>query len=370
MVKTNKITRKENALVIYGGGLCDPAAFGIATFAKELNESKLFKDIFMGFYSFRALLEEALVVPFDTQLYEDAVCSYGGFFGTCRETTLTDKEYFNKAINHLKARNINWVFVGGGDGSARQVSEIAEAFHSEGINFCFFMPFTIDGINGGASVGIIPAVQVSVDIISTTSYTFLRTLEGNKYPSVIFELQGRNRDDILVEVLKRLDKKPIIGGFNRNEVEILAIPAGIESSLERIESFFTRIRNEKKSCIQGKPAIILLSEGAQISKNDIKACASKQGVKCRTFSVGHLSQINEKTDTWQKVIITKAMERIVKMISFSENIEQGKPFTVVFQNLCKDPRVEGIAYFAMLNPRQGQQTISEADKDILLKYLP
>ena len=104
----------------------------------------------------------------------------GTFLGTCRGIDLTDPELFEQSILTLRAYNVNTVMVCGGDGSARQCDEIADAFYKNGINIIFAVPLTVDGINGGWSIGLTQAVRECVRQIENIAATSLETRDNGK----------------------------------------------------------------------------------------------------------------------------------------------------------------------------------------------
>lgn len=367
------------ALIIYGGGLCDNAAQFITETAELLRKKGIFQRVFVGRYSFRCLTEdEALIKEWSEvspNVYKNVL---GGFFGTCRETDLaSDDQARNRAIARCKSLNIKYIFLGGGDGTARQMSEVAEAFQKEGINFVFTLPLTIDGIEGGASIGLESAVKASLARINEVSSTGLRTLDGNKYPALAIKLMGRNRDNILAEVIADIDVHGI-KDFSRDEVEICAIPANYEWSDENLTQILAIEDNPNAGKLLGKPVLILYSEGAklndvQLEKTDLKMMAKKAGRKLRFYSIGHNSQINNATSHNDRMGIHAIIKMVVdaavdNIIAMNDNNKE-MPFSVVWD--VKTVRIEGFDYFARKNPRTGQKPkLKKKMETTLKKYIP
>ena len=381
----NRQSKKEkrvidaSALVIYGGGLCDNAAQFITDTAELLRKKGIFQKVFVGRYSFRCLTEDESLIrewfESSSKAYSDVL---GGFFGTCRETDLaSDEQARNRAIARCKSLNIKYIFLGGGDGSARQMAEIADMFQKEGIYFIFTMPLTIDGIEGGTSIGIDSAVKASLARINEVSSTGLRTLDGNKFPALAVKLMGRNRDNILAEVLEIINTKGL-KDFGRDEIDIFAIPANYEWSEENLTKAMTVEDNPNAGKLIGKPALILYSEGAklngvQLEKNDLKQIAKKAGKKLRFYSIGHNSQINNATTTEDKlgihVVLKTAVDVAVKHIVTQYDMNDEKPFSLVWN--VKDIKVESYDYFAKKNPRVGQKPkLKKKLETTLKKYIP
>lgn len=373
-----------NALVIYGGGLCDNAARFITDMAQALyRSSNSFEKVFVGRFSFRALTEDDSLIEEWTEessaKYEDVL---GGYFGTCRETDLANDEQARKrAFDKCKRFGIRYIFLGGGDGSARQMAEIAELFKEQGIYFVFALPLTIDGIEGGNFIGLRAAVNVSLHRIDEVSSTGLRTLEGNKYPALAVKLMGRNRDNILAEVMTWIDANGI-RDFGKDEVEIKAIPANYPWSKENLIEAMKVEGDPNGGKLIGKPLLILYSEGAklgdvQLEKNDLKEMAANAGRKLRFFSIGHNSQINgETTDLAKDVhrnIVNDIAEKALNTIHKNMSSNTEEPFSIVVSDSRKSLpiRVEKYDYFAKLNPRERQKpTLEKNTEKILKKYIP
>lgn len=354
-----KTNNKANCLLIYGGGLCDMANVFMRTFADVLTRTELFGKVFVGFYSFEAMLNEKFIKEWGDELRDEAEKSLAGYFGTCRDIFLDlpkHKKNRDKAISVLKAANIEWVFVGGGDGSSRQCAEIAEDFESEGIHIAFVMPCTIDGIEGSRSIGLKPAVRVSCRIIEQLCATALCTRTGLKAPGLIVELQGRNRDDILANVLQEIRE----GNCRVSEKEhtaVIAIPANYDWSISRF------IEAVNKQTMVQTPILVLYSEGAKTSKSTLKDIMLR---KVRTYEVGHLSQVNSMTNDSDIEELETMLQRAYG--SMVNAIKLGKSFCLAYNHTVT---VEDIGYYARLNPREGQNpTLSKSLESTLKDYIP
>lgn len=358
-------------LLIYGGGLCDCANEFMRQFMQRIKFTGMFKEYYVGLFSFESLVDPQFILRWTSGLEERARNSLGGFFGTNRDVNLVDPELRQKAIQNLKEREIKWVFVAGGDGSARQTAEIADAFHKEGINFCFVMPCTLDGIEGGESIGLSQAVKVSVKTIECLSSTCLMTREKYQYPILVVELQGRNRDDVLANVLKELDRIISYPSWTEGRLgltipKIYAIPANYSWSKEAL-----------KECVNStsEPTLVLLSEGASYIDEEGKKKRQKKSDlenifnrKTRSFKVAHLSQVNDCTDDADREAISKMVRSAVFMIRESIQKED-LPFSLVYN---KDGRaiVKPINYYAKLNPRENQNpTLEPSLEELVQAYI-
>ena len=363
---------KGNALVSYGGGLGEGAAFYIAQLAQALSKRKIFGKVMVGMYSFQSLLIDGLIKDWTPKMYEFTKDVQAGYFGTARDTDLSDPILMKRAISICKQHNISWIFLAGGDGSSRQMSEICDGFAAEGINFCFTMPLTVDGIEGGDSFGLAEAVSASLKRIRNVSSTFLRTLERNCFPGAIIIVQGRNRDDILANVIFELDRCISLGDFPKEEIDIVAIPANMEWSRARLKEI---LNVDKTSMFElaGRPKLVLMSEGASITANEI---IDMSNIKFRTEPVGYETQVNGLLSTMTKYHIGKVIEEQVATIEKVLYQSNPHPFTLVTRNSMEPGKtleitVEAPDYFARLNPRKNQiVTLAPELEAALKKYLP
>ena len=351
-----------NALLIYGGGLCDSANTVMRMTADQIVNTRLFDKVFVGFNSFEAMLNPSFIKEWEEGICQKATLSHGGFFGTCRDVWLTEPKLRDEAIFLMKGLGIRWIFVVGGDGSARNCAEIAQDFAKKEIKIAFLMPCTVDGIEGSRSIGIRPAVRASIKIIEQLASTCLNTRTKFTAPGLIVELQGRNRDDILANVILKIelckfDQKPLI----------FAIPANYDWNMEKLISQVNKPENEQT------PVLVLASEGS--TKEIISRCGlktyeflQKQFVrKTRTFEIGHLTQMNGCTDE-------DDMAEIQQMLNMSftpmlNAIKAEKTFAIAFNNDMA--RLENIDYYLKLNPRCGQHPrLSDVLEEHLLKFVP
>lgn len=352
-----------NALLIYGGGLCDSANAVMRKNADKLVETQLFSRVFIGFNSFEAMLNPSFIKEWGHGLCQQAELAHGGFFGTCRDVWLTDPKLHEEAVSIMKAMGIQWIFVCGGDGSARNCAEISGDFEKEGIKIGFVLPCTVDGIEGSRSIGIRPAVRASIDIIDQLVSTCLNTRTKFTAPGLVVELQGRNRDDILANVIFQIE----LCKFDHKTL-IFAIPANYEWNMEHLVNQVNNPENEQI------PVLILVSEGATnklISRFDMKTFEFIQkqfNRKTRTFEIGHLTQMNGQTDE-------DDMAEIDQMIAMAfepmkKAIEKGKSFSVAYTE--KGATIEDINYYQVLNPRNGQhpKLPKAVLEEHLLKYIP
>ena len=347
-----KTTTNGNCLLIYGGGLCDSANFMMRTWADALVATGKFGKVFVGFNSFAATQNPALIEEWTPELKAEAEKNFGGFFGTSRNVEMTNPDIHKTAIELLKSKDIEFVGCIGGDGSSRCLAEIAENFLAEGILWAFLMPATIAGIEGGRSFGLKAAVRTSCYITEQLVSTCLNTLNATEQPVLVVELQGRNRDDILANVLAQLDADNM--KFDRVNPRVVAVPANYPTSIQGLVD----LRQSEE------PILILLSEGAAFSRSDIKSFL--YGKKVRTFEVAHLSQMNGMTSQTEKQEIGQAVAMAERKLP--SLIDLKMPFAFVYDS--DSVILTDINYYAQKNPRAGQKpTLNEQLDQLVKRYL-
>lgn len=348
---------KDNCLFLYGGGLIDSANYFLRTIIQPVSTSERFEHTYVGRYSFEALLNKSYILEWNKELKIRAEMSHGGYFGTCRGINLTDPTLQHIAIQQCKARGITWVFVAGGDGSSRQVAEIADDFEKAGIKFAFIMPCTVDGIEGGASLGIDMAVKTYVNIIQNFANATLCTRDDRHYSISAVILQGRNRDDLLAHVLQHIVSGPV-AGFEPPDIDIFAIPANFEWSRE--------VLSEKVETSE-KPILLLISEGATLAKSELHSFFKK---KVRIHSIGHLSQANGNTKGKDRKRINYLVNKLLYP-NLLVGVKAGRPFSLVVNQNFDFVNIEDIGYFARLNPKNGQHPTLPLQLQTLLEmYIP
>ena len=343
---------KGNALIIHGGGLVDPSRFVLMRLAHNLDNFQAYEKVYIGKYSFESLYKPEFWTQYNWHLVEKLKYKRGTYFGTSRGIDLTDPILSNKAISCLKERNVTTVIVAGGDGSSRQVAEISDTFMKNGINIVFAIPLTMDGINGGVSIGLKQAVRESIRQIENIASASLETRNDEKFGVVIVELQGRNRDDVIANVLKIFCSKKRVADCDFEDLFLRVVPANIETDVEKL---IDEINNSSKR------TLVLISEGADISIPELK---EKINRKVRSLTVGHPSQSNGMTTKEDEYKYGLWMEKITYMIMQY----QGESFCVVKNGevFYKCP----IDYYAKLNPRNGQKPeISEELINLMKDYM-
>ena len=194
------------------------------------------------------------------------------------------------------------------------------------------------------------------------------TREKYKYPILVVELQGRNRDDVLANVLKKLDKiitNPdwVEGDLGFTVPKIYVVPAN-----------YSWTREALSKCVNStsEPTLVLISEGASYIDEDGKKKKQKRSDlgelfdrKTRNFKVGHLSQVNDCTDEADRNDISKMVNSAVRLIR--EKIQtDDEPFSLVY-DFDGNTIVESIDYYAKLNPRENQHPTLDSSLELLIQ---
>lgn len=342
---------KGNAIIIHGGGLVDPSRFVLMRIANNLDYLKVYDKVFIGKYSFESLYKPEFWTEYNWRLVERLKVKRGTYFGTSRGIDLTDPILSERAISCLKERNIKTVIVAGGDGSSRQVAEINDTFVKNGINLIFAIPLTMDGINGGDSIGLRQAVRESVRQIENIASTSLETRDNEEFSVVTVELQGRNRDDVMANVLKCFYRKRSVADCDFKDLLLRVIPANIETDEAKLVD---EINNSSKR------TLVLISEGASIH---IPELSKKINRKVRSLIVGHSSQSNGMTTKEDEHEYGLWIDQIASIIAQHKD----ESFCIVKDGtFYKMP----IDYYAKLNPRNGQKAeLSEELTELMKLYM-
>jgi len=345
--------KQGKVLIIHGGGLVDCSKQVLLRIALQLYN--IFEDVYLGHFSFEALYNKKFWERY-TPYYETTLqAKRGTYFGTCRDIII-EGDKLVRAIKLLKKEGITTIVVCGGDGSARQVHEMYQEFEKVGINIVFAVPLTIDGINGGVSLGIEQARIETVRQIENMAATSLETRDNEKFGVLCAEIQGRNRDDITAETLKYFDVRGKVADRTLDELNLIVVPANIKTVPEKL---YKAINSSEKR------TLVLLSEGAEIKISDIKANTNR---KVRSVVIGHQSQSNNHTTVSDLHIIN---DWAIHVRYFMEG-RRDKSFCIRKEvRYCGDNySVESIDYYAKLNPRKNQITeLPEELKELICSYM-
>lgn len=343
---------RGNSIVIYGGGLADPAKDVMVRIGKELWESKVYDKVYFGKYSFLSLSDSSLWLEYNGRAFDEFISNKRGtYFGTCRGVDMTEPQVKFKAFEVLKKHNIKTVIVCGGDGSSRNCAEMEEEFKQNGINVIFAIPLTVDGINGGRSIGIDQAVRESIRQTENVAATSLETKDNGEYSVVTVELQGRNRDDILANVVKTLYRNKKVADCSLDDILLRVVPANYETNEDEL---IEEINSSKLR------TLLLISEGAKNKTEIVKKITRK----VRSVCVGHATQSNNLTTD-------EDMERYSNWLSDIARIISRDPYdsySIVNDGISRFKA--SLNYYARKNPRENQiATISSGLEAILKLFM-
>lgn len=223
----------------------------------------------------------------------------GTYFETCRNVDPSSDQYYYKILKVLKDLHIHTLFVCGGDGSLRASSAFNHRCAIDNFKIkIVFIPCTIDGISGSKSIGIDSAVSESIRRVQCMMVNSFATLDpklkGSRVP--IIQLQGRDRNDILFDVMKRLEDNSFVGKYNMSDIDIICIPTGYSWSFVKVINAI--LQSERNTAI-------IVSEGAIPTEkwwdaingkgvgNKLSNLIDASNIRKSNFdSIGYLSQTN------------------------------------------------------------------------------
>lgn len=344
----------NNVVLIHGGGLVDPSKVVLLRLARGLKFGGAYDKVFLARFSFEGLYTPQYWLEYNEQLEKELKFKRGTWFGTCRDIDyVSNPDLFNKAVSHMKERSVDTLIVAGGDGSSRQVAETKEMFEENNIHVIFAVPLTIDGINGGESIGMEQALRETYRQTENFVATAFETKNQGKFPVVLIETQGRNRDDIMANTLKHFHEKGSVADESLNDINMLAVPATMETNFEALMSKITS--NEKRT-------LVFISEGAKIKMSQIMdACKNR---KVRTLVIGHQSQSNNMTNTLDEVGYDIWLDTVCRRIN--ENRDMSYSIVKDLSGI----RIMPLEYYAELNPRKNQVAkLSEELTSLIKTYM-
>ncbi len=248
----------KNIAVIYGGGQIPSGNFVLGEiFKKLLNRTDLtvygVHKSFLGLSNYSDDYEK-----FSISKAKAIQGQIGTYLSTCRKVNPADDEWFSKILSNLKERDIKTIIIPGGDGSSRAGNVLSQRAKEEGYNLqIIFIPCTIDGIEGSdTTIGIDSAVAESYRqaslIIANAFATFNPSFLGPRI--AINEIQGRNRNDIAVALMKKILEKRKIGKYYIDDIDLIFIPAAYDWSYHKLI---------KRITSSDKETAIIVSEGAR-----------------------------------------------------------------------------------------------------------
>lgn len=248
---------KLNVGVMYGGGQIPEANQLMGKLIEKFLQINPFDSVYGIHRSYEGLADSDCYELMTEKKAEKIQTQIGTYFETCRNFDPSSEENFPAILEQLKAHQISVLVVCGGDGSARAAADLEKKLKE--VNYflnIFWVPCTIDGINGTESIGFKTAVQQSFEraiyVAANAWSTFDHGMNGPRV--AVIEVMGRNRDDILIGVMQYLKDVGEIGKYDLSEFLAIAIPSAHEWSISEL---VTKVNNSER------PTVIIASEGAK-----------------------------------------------------------------------------------------------------------
>ncbi len=349
--------------LVYGGGQVPSANYitgGLETrLLHEGHEVYAIKQSFMG------MSNETCYEKVDFIKAREVLNFPGTYLGTCRNVDPSKDEWFPKIIENLGKFKIDNLFVIGGDGSARACFDFSKRCKAENYNVnIYFIPCTIDGMNGTLAFGEGDAVQETINHIRMSAINAWATFDyGKAGPRVsIVEVQGRNRNDIAVDSLKQLLSAGVIAHQKLTEVNIIFLASGYNWSAK---SLLESINNSR-------PTLIIASEGTKpiekwwkwffkdgsIGAQLEKFINKKSNLKANLEKVAYLSQTNECRKECNKI------DMVLDKIDF-KNLPEGEN-ALIIKNWYNVNFIE-LMDFVKLNPNSKEPVKLDRFSEIILE---
>lgn len=361
----------NNIAVMYGGGQIPEAnvlmGYIISRFCNYMR-------VFGIHQSYKGLGRSECYEEMTEEKASEIKKQIGTYFSTCRDFNPAADENFPDILQQLKAHCIGLLIICGGDGSARGAVELEAKLKEAGYNILIiWLPCTIDGITGTESIGFKSAVLKSTsDVMNMAVNSWATYDHGLKGPRIaIVEMMGRNRDDILVKVMRIIQNYEKIGKYNVSDVRIVPIPS---SHVWSYNQLILDVLNEDK------PVTILTSEGATPVETSFGAINSKgvarklemlfnlTGVKkSNCHVVGYLSQTNSENSMEEKECSTWAYA-LESMLQENGGFTEAQAF--IYRDCCGDFAFVPLKEITEQNPYTKEAIpLSDEDKRFLEEFL-
>ena len=318
--------------VIYGGGQIPSANLIIGMIIAKLLQ--LDCEVYGVHRSFLGMSDISFYEKVTLDNAKEIQKQIGTYLSMCRKFDPADKKNYNQIIAVLRELGIHKLIVPGGDGSSRAMSDLVKRARKVGYPLqVIFVPCTIDGIAGSTqTVGYNPAVAESfrhaLFMIPNAFATWNPKFATPRIP--IIEIQGRNRNDIAVGVMREISKAGSIGKYSLDDFDLIFIPAAYKWS---INDLLDRIY------LEDRETAIVVAEGAAPTEEywgAIKGDGVGEKLKniitsgkkreCNLDVVGYLSQTNDciseeeihLIDEWTDFAI-KTMAKTDKSLAIIKN---------------------------------------------------
>ncbi|MDO5556353.1 MAG: 6-phosphofructokinase, partial [Clostridia bacterium] len=370
--KFKEMLRKKVA-VLYGGGQIPSANIVLGKLMEWLISMKC---VVYGIHkSYMGLADEACYEKFTITKAQQIQKQIGTYLETCRNVDPSANEWFDRIIVLLSKFNIHKLFICGGDGSVRAATDFEKKCEEIGYDMrIMFIPCTIDGINGSLSIGRQSAIAESIRRVSSMIVNSFATwdagLIGPRIP--IIELQGRNRNDIIVNVMKRLIKEEDIGRYKISDINLICVPSG------HMWSYVKLINSILKT---DKLTAIIVAEGAKPIEQWWEAISGK-GIGEKLFNLINLSRVKGKPIKKANLDVVGYLSQTNDLISKEESdeINLWTLAATIHATKCnseviikKGTQIACIKLqdLRQLNPNSKEpEILSEEDLKLLKPYLP
>lgn len=297
--------------IAYGGGQIPSANIVIGKIIEKLLERGA--EVFGIHKSFLGMADSSCYEKFTLEDAREIQMQLGTYLSTCRKVDPSKEPWFSKILKILQDLKVNYLFIPGGDGSSRAARDFIEALRKFSYKLqIIFIPCTIDGITNSDTIGIDSAIAESFRHTSAMIVNAFATWNPNYVlPRIpIIEIQGRNRNDIAVGVVRKIIEMGKIGKYHLNDFNLIFIPAAYSWSYKELL---------KKIYASDKKTAIIVAEGANPIEKGWSILLGKgvgekleflfevDGVReCNLDVVGYISQTNdsiteaeiEKIDAW------------------------------------------------------------------------
>ena len=324
--------------ILYGGGQIPTANQVISDFTEQLLR-KGYK-VYGVHKSFLGLGNINCYEELDILKAMNITKEPGTYLSTCRKVDPASDKWFENILKTLKSMDIHTILLPGGDGSSRAAVDLVKRVQAAGYFLqIIFVPCTIDGIPNSDTMGIEPAVCETLRHVILMTVNAIATWNP-KYilPRIpIIEIQGRNRNDIAVEVLNRIINNGKIGQFQLDDINLILIPTAYEWSFGKLL---------KQIYEDGRPTVILIAEGAKPvekywnafvgngSGEKLQNLINADGERETNFDkVGYLSQTNDSNPSSEIIKIKNWAEYTVEAMAMTRKsiavIKNGADFSTM-----------------------------------------
>lgn len=356
--------------VLFGGGQIPDANIVTAKLIKKL--LRRLDVIVYGIHkSFMGLADLECYEKFNFQKADEIERFPGTYLSTCRKVDPSSNEWFGKIMKNLVKKQIKTIFLIGGDGSSRAAKDFLRRAKREGYDYLqiVYIPCTIDGINGSETIGLESAVLESERQANFAMINAFATWNPKfKGPRVaVIEMQGRNRNDIAINVMNRLISKGAVGCYSLSKVNLIFVPTGYNWS-------FTNLLEKINS--SNKETAVIISEGAkpiepyweaiegENAGRKLENLIKKSGIREVNFQlIGYLSQTNGMTSQ-------KQIELIEEWTSVASSAIDVTKQSIAVVNDGEAFKLETIENFAAKNSSEKPVPLTDKEMEALASYLP